>query len=264
MAREKRIDFQKAKDDNTILKGMVRECRKIKDSNGSEKNELFVSCGEIGVIIPENEVDLFPFQKAIRHLVGEEITFCILEVFDKDVIYGSMKKAREIKTAPIIKRLKNGDVLEGTITALTERGAYIDVNGVHGFMNNYDFADDGTEIRDRYKKFETIKVKFEKYTPRGYIIFYPEAKIEGKSVISEDKIEIGSFYLGKVTKVFVDKSFVLIAPKIAVLCPPAKNIFNLRINDMVSVKIKKKFYNEQGKLRLRGEIDRIIPKQKND
>lgn len=266
MGREKKIDFELAMKNQTILRGLVRMCNKIEESDGTFREEILVETGGAGVIIEKDEVGIFPFEKSLRHLVGEEVSLVIIDVIPSEkLILGSIKKALEIKNAPVIKSLEEGEVLQGVVMKTTKHGAYILVGEVHGFMKNSDFSDDGSEIRDYYPEMSKMKVKFHKYTANGHILFRPERKRHGSEFINSDKIMPGQTFLGKIIKIFSDTEYVNIAPGIDCKCynNPNIDLGMMEVNMPALVQVKKVYRannEENGKLKIKGEIKKLLPK----
>ena len=157
MPRRAKLDFVTAKEKKTILKGVVKSLEKIESEDGVVNSLLTIDCNGSKVFITDEEVVNFPYAKSLKSLVGEEIVFTIKEVFDNDVVYGSMKEAVEVKNKPIMELLESGEVLEGKVVYETPYGVYIDIKGVQGFLKNIDFSDDGTEVSKLYPKGKMIK-----------------------------------------------------------------------------------------------------------
>ena len=254
MPNLKKMDFQKAKEEKTILSGLVRQCDQIPQDDGGKVGQLIVDCNGRSVIICEEDVVNFPYARTIASLVGEEIEFVIKEVFPEDeIVYGSMVEAYEIKRKPTMDKLKAGEVLEGVVVYPTAHGAYINVNGVQGFLRNHDFSDDGTEVKQLYPKGSKIKIVFKKFSSKGNLIFGPEEQIHGKAIISKEKIQKGQIYSGKVTGVYPERIYVNIMAGVDVLCHVPRTIADVTVGDMVRVKIQRAFVGDDGKLLVRGE-----------
>ena len=253
MSRQAKVDFAKAKEKKTILKGLV----KMYDKNaldGKIEPFLTIDCNGSKVIIEQSEVVFFPYSKSLKSLVGEEIIFTVKEVFPNNIVYGSMKEAFEVKNRPIIDLLEKGEILEGKVVYETNYGAYIDIKGVQGFLKNIDFSDDGTEVTKIYPKGSIIKVKFKRYSQNGNILLLPEEKRHGSSAVEKSDIRKGQEYIGKIVGIIPDRMFVNIIPDVDCMCRvPAQFGETYRMKEYVLVRIT--FVGEKnGKLMVRGEV----------
>lgn len=269
-------NLKDAMNNKTILKGKVIYERENKTEEGKEK-EIVVDCEGIPIFIKEDDCQKFLFAKTIISLIGEDIEFVLISAdFDNNIFYGSMKEAEDIKLKPIIETLEKGEVADAIVINTTVHGAYMYINGVHGFMRNLDFSDDGTAVRDVYSRLDTVKVKFLKYSKDGVMLFEPEHKKKGVSIVSMDSIVEGSIFRGKVTGAYPDRIYVNVAPGCDVLCNVPKNIYQIFTEDMVLVKIIHKYTTTSGTIRLKGailskdyktltpeEIEKIKEEQKN-
>lgn len=253
MSRQAKVDFAKAKEKKTILKGFVKRYEKTELEDGSLKSELTVDCSGSKVIIDGEDVVNFPYARSLKSLVGEEIIFTVKEVFPNNVVYGSMKEAFEVKNKPIVDLLLQGELLEGKVVYETPYGVYIDIKGVQGFLKNSDFSDDGTEVASIYPKGKLIKVKFKKYSKYGNIIFEPEEKRHGKSVIEKSEIKKGQIYQGKIVNILPDRMFVNIIPDVDCMCRIPVSSETFRISEYVVLMIDRVFAVDD-KLMVRGEV----------
>lgn len=258
MARNQKTDFALAKEEERILKGLVRSCEKNEFPDGKVEWHINVAYNGQSVIITEDDVINFPYAKTLVSLVGEEISFVIKDVISDDLVYGDMKKAYEIKRKPIMDKLMNGQVLEGIVVYTLPHGAYINISGVQGFLKNYDFSNDDTKVSDIYPQGSFIRVKFLRYTKNGNILFTPEKKIERKSSFDVSTIKKGQRYVGKIVDIYPDRLYVNITAGVDCLCSIPQTIANPKINDTVMIKVSKVFYGDNGKMYVRGYISNRI------
>lgn len=257
MAQVRRVDFAKAKAENKILRGLVKECEVIESTDGQKKSQLTVIHNGKTVFISQEDVINFPYSKSITSLVGEEISFVVKDVFPDDIVFGDMKKAQEIKLKPTMDRLINGEVLEGMIVYALPHGVYVNIAGVQGLLKNHKFSNDGTAVTDVYPVGDFIKVKLDKISEKGVILLAPEKPITKKSKADKESVKRGQSYIGKITATYPDRLYVNIGAGLDCLCYPSKLIPNPQIGQTVKVFIKKTFYgNKDGRLYIRGEITR--------
>lgn len=238
-----KIDFSKSMEQEKILSGLVVSCKSYHTSDIEVEYMLEVNCLGNLVNIPGSEIITHQTKSTPNFLVGENINFVVIEV-NENIIMGSMKKANEILSKPIMDKLLGGEVLKGMVSYITPYGAYINIDGVvSGFMKNYDFSDDGTEIREIYPKYSTIEVKFKKYSSNGNIIFLPAKKRKGKAMYDISQIEHGQTYLGKVTDVPSTMNYVRViidGKNLKVKCNYPRKVQDVKVGDIVVVSITKK------------------------
>lgn len=248
-----KIDFAKAKEANVILRGKVKYCRRTENT---EPDCIIVDCNENPVFIEKDECVNFPFAKTLISLIGEEVSFTVKDYEpETDICFGSMKQAYEIKKAPIMEKLKAGEVLDGIIIYQSVHGAVISINGIYGFMRNRDFSNDGTAVREVYHKHDPIKVKLLKVKDNSEILLQPETPFTGeKSIINFSNINVGNVYKGRVTGSYIDRIYVNIAPECDVLCNVPTYIDTIKTEEFVLVKIRVKKVDENGRKRLKGYI----------
>ena len=257
MPKEKKPDFPTLLKEHAILQGMVVYSEKKKDSTDDDSEFLCVDYKGTSVFILKKDAILYPYSPSLIRLVGDKIKFCVTELVEygtpNEKIYGSMKAAKEVLVAPVMERLKNGEVLTGIVLNAVQSGAYIAVGDVQGLMKNDDFSDDGSEIRDHYQRGSKIRVKFKRISKGGCIYFLPEEKKKGTSNIKIKDLSVGRVVAGKITHSFPDRVYVTVLPGVEVLCFCPTNLGLLRDNDMVSVKIKR-IYESNGEIRVKGKI----------
>jgi ribosomal protein S1 len=243
-----KIDFNKAMKDEKILSGLVVECEHYQTTGADDNYLVKVNCLGTLVTIDGSEFSEIPTRMTPRHLVGENINFTIIEITD-EAIFGSMKRATEILRKPIMDRLEAGEIMKGTVTYTTPYGAYINIDGVlSGLLKNYDFADDGTEVREVYKKYSQIEVKYKKTSENGNILFLPAKKKKGQVLYDVSKIDRGQSYLGKVTDIPINFDCVRViidGNNVRVKCDYPDRIPDIKVGDMVVITITKKYYDEE-------------------
>jgi len=256
-----KINLEKALAEKKVLKGLVTSCEDYNLSEESTQKRLLVHCLDSVIIIEEEDIVMPHHYATLKSYIGEKVNFTIKAIIENNV-YGSMKEAKEIVEKPILEKLYAGEVLEGIITYITPFGAYITIDGkLSGLMKNYDFSDDGTEIREIYSKYSKIKVKYKKTTLNGNIVFLPEERRKGKELYNIKDIKKGQFFKGKVTNITPDFEWVsvTISSNIVVGCYFPQNFPYLKNGDEVTVKIGKIEHDEtKDKYHLHGRIHTII------
>lgn len=250
-----KIDLNKAKEEKKILSGLVTACEDYKLSDDVDRRLLLVNCLGNMITIEEPEIVQLPYAVTLKSLVGEKVNFVVTDITSEGV-FGSMRLAKEITEEPILKRLLAGEVMKGTVTYTTPYGVYISIKGVvSGMMKNYDFSDDGTEIREIYPKYSDIRVKYKKTTKNGNILFLPEQKRKGQILYDIEKIEKGQTYLGKITNISPDFDYIIVTinPGITVKCTFPAKYPDTKESDEVVITISSKM-QKKGRYYLKGRV----------
>lgn len=232
--REKWVKWMQ---DETILSGVAIKCEDSSEDLAFDCKTLTIRCENEAITIIGDDIVNFPYAKTLATLLGYKVDFVVTSVTDEGII-GSMRKAQDMKAKPYIEKLEQGEVVEGQITYLTPHGAQITVGPITGFMRNYDFSDDGTEIRQVYTRWSPIKVKLKKVSSKGTYIFVPAVQKKGIAALKVDNLQAGQTVIGKITKASLEGYIVTIDAGIYVHCPPTRKYTRLQENDKVLVKIK--------------------------
>lgn len=240
MARDKRIDFEKAKEEQQVLSGFVKMAQTSTEYLNEEEPFIIVICNYRRVKIYKHEIKPLPFNQSIVALVGTMVSFILLE-YDKeaDTGIGSNLQAVNMQLKPVTDALISGKVMKGTIIRIVPHGAYISVQGVHTLMRNKDFSDNGTTIKEMYREGQPIKVVYSKTTDKGTIIVNPDKKIEGENILKVSDFTRGQIVIGKIVNVYPDRVYVNISPKIDVMCQSPEHIARIEIGEIVKLMITK-------------------------
>jgi len=96
--------------------------------------------------------------------VGQEIDVEVIEINSKThKLRVSLKKLLPKPFDEFLKNYNEGDVVTGTITSLTDFGAFVRISGVEGLLHNQDISwDKNTKCKDVLKSGEEIEVKIAK------------------------------------------------------------------------------------------------------
>ncbi len=96
--------------------------------------------------------------------VGEEIDVEVIEINpNTHKLRVSLKKLLPKPFDEFIKNYKEGDVVTGTITSLTDFGAFVRIASVEGLLHNQDISwDKNTKCKDVLKSGDEIEVKIAK------------------------------------------------------------------------------------------------------
>jgi len=96
--------------------------------------------------------------------VGQEIDVEVIEINSKThKLRVSLKKLLPKPFDEFLKNYREGDVVTGTVTSLTDFGAFVRIDGVEGLLHNQDISwDKNTKAREVLKSGEEVEVKIAK------------------------------------------------------------------------------------------------------
>ena len=96
--------------------------------------------------------------------VGEEIDVEVIEInSNTHKLRVSLKRLLPKPFDEFLKNYNEGDVVTGTITSLTDFGAFVRISGVEGLLHNQDISwDKNTKAKDVLKSGEEVEVKIAK------------------------------------------------------------------------------------------------------
>lgn len=257
MAREKSIDFNKAKENETVLEGRVILVQTNREALGDEEAYLIVACNRKRVTIYESEVEPLPFGQSIAKLIGANISFVVLAYdSETETAIGSNRIAEEKRLVPTKMALKSGKVMTAKIVKILEHGAYLSINGVNALMRNKDFSEDGTSIKEAgYKEYQPIEVKYIRDSANGLILVAPTKVIKSENKIDIKTLERGQLIVGKVCSVFPERVYVNISKGIDVMCEYPTFVSDLKQGETAKMKIIKVNLEEK---KVRGVIIDIL------
>lgn len=96
--------------------------------------------------------------------VGSDIDVEVIEVNPKThKLRVSLKRLLPKPFDEFVKSFKEGDIVTGTVTSLTDFGAFVKIGGVEGLLHNQDASwEKGTKCRDLFKSGDEVEVKIAK------------------------------------------------------------------------------------------------------
>jgi len=96
--------------------------------------------------------------------VGQEIDVEVIEINSKThKLRVSLKRLLPKPFDEFLKKYNEGDVVTGTVTSLTDFGAFVRIDGVEGLLHNQDISwDKNTKAKDVLKSGEEVEVKIAK------------------------------------------------------------------------------------------------------
>ncbi len=157
--------------------------------------------------LPGSQVDLRPL-KNFDHLMRTPQTFECVKLDKKrgNIVLSRraiMEKIRDHDRDKIISKIKEGDVVKGTVKNLTEWGAFIDLNGVDALLHITDISWSRVNRPSELLAIgQSIKVVINKIDPVTKKISVGSKQLtEDPYVKSIDKYKVGKNYPATVTKV---------------------------------------------------------------
>ncbi len=96
--------------------------------------------------------------------VGQEIDVEVIEINSKThKLRVSLKRLLPKPFDEFLKKYNEGDIVTGTVTSLTDFGAFVRIDGVEGLLHNQDISwDKNTKARDVLKSGDEVEVKIAK------------------------------------------------------------------------------------------------------
>ncbi|WP_345990122.1 30S ribosomal protein S1 [Sulfurimonas sp. HSL1-2] len=96
--------------------------------------------------------------------VGSDIDVEVIDVDpDKHKLRVSLKRLLPKPFDEFAKKFKEGDIVTGTVTSLTDFGAFVKIAGVEGLLHNQDTTwEKGVKAKDLFKAGEEVEVKIAK------------------------------------------------------------------------------------------------------
>ena len=96
--------------------------------------------------------------------VGEDIDVEVIDVDpEKHKLRVSLKRLLPKPFDEFVKKRKEGDVVKGIVTSLTDFGAFVKIDGVEGLLHNQDTTwDKGAKAKDLFTSGDEVEVKIAK------------------------------------------------------------------------------------------------------
>jgi len=157
--------------------------------------------------LPGSQVDLKPL-KSFDHLMRVPQTFECVKLDKKrgNIVLSRraiMERIRDHDREKIVSKMKEGDVVQGTVKNLTDWGAFIDLNGADALLHITDISWSRISRPSELLSIgQSIKVKITKIEPDNKKISVGVKQLtEDPYAKSIDKYEIGKTYEAIITKV---------------------------------------------------------------
>jgi small subunit ribosomal protein S1 len=103
------------------------------------KGGFFVDISGVRSFLPVSQVDIC-FVKDVNSYIGQTYDFIIIEFYrnKKNVVLSRRKllqEAKDVARIDALKKIEEGQIIDGTISNITKFGAFVDLNGVAGLLH---------------------------------------------------------------------------------------------------------------------------------
>ncbi len=166
--------------------------------------------------LPQSQVDVKP-RKNFDDLYKVPQKFEIVKIDQrrKNIVLSRraiIEKNRNVDRDKIISKIKEGDVLQGTIKNITSFGAFVDLNGVDSLLHINEISYSRIERpSDVFSIGESIKVKVIKIDEAKKISVSVKALTEDPYLKAIDGFEVGKQYPATISKVMDYGAFARLA-----------------------------------------------------
>lgn len=210
----KRLEARKAWTELEGKEGEIVTVKVTKDVKGG----LSVDYNGVRGFIPASMIDTF-FVKDTKRFVGEEIEAKIIEINAADNRFilsrRAVVEAEQIEMRKeAFAQLQEGDIVEGTVSRVTNFGAFVDLGGIDGLVHVSELSHNRIkQASDAVKPGDQVNVKILKLDEEaGRLSLSLKATQPGPWEQVEEKAPIGSTVEGKVKRLTDFGAFVEILP----------------------------------------------------
>jgi small subunit ribosomal protein S1 len=204
------IKINAASKANQPIEGIIRK---------QNKGGYLVDIG-IDAFLPSSQVDTH-FSKNADNYIGKKFQFLITEMnLEKRNIVLSRRKLLEaenkVKKNKALAEIKEGDVIEGTVTGLTGFGAFVDIGGIEGLLHIGDISwQHIKKVETVLKTGQKVQVQILKIDPvAGKVSLGMKQLIERPWNKAVEKYPAGTVVKGKITSITTFGVFVELEPGI--------------------------------------------------
>lgn len=210
----KRLEARKAWTELEGHEGDIVTVKVTKDVKGG----LSVDYNGVRGFIPASMIDTY-FVKDTKKFVGEDIEAKIIEVNASDNRFILSRRAVvEAETIELRKeafaQLQEGDIVEGTVSRITNFGAFVDLGGIDGLVHVSELSHGRvTKPSDVVTAGDKVNVKILKLDEEaGRLSLSLKATLPGPWDEVEEKAPVGSTVEGKVKRLTDFGAFVELYP----------------------------------------------------
>lgn len=241
-----------AMENKNILKAVVKGVYKDKELNVPV---MLLDIKGAKAIIPVHEVDLRQKLKTLTGFIGREVYYIVIGVDEETgIITCSRKQAQEIQEDKVFEKIQDKEPFVGQVVNVLPYGAFVEIEGLVGFLKNSDFSTDFTSVKEIHKLGENIKVRFKEVSDSGKLLFESPVKYKSKEQVDINEFERGQIRLGFVKAIKPWGCYVNVAPGLDALCPVPIDL-EIEEETRVSIKITKV---DSEKRQVRGKIVKVL------
>lgn len=148
------------------------------------------------------------WEKNLKHpsdivTVGQEIDTEVIELdLENRKLRVSLKRLQAKPFDEFLKNNKEGDVVTGTITTITDFGAFVKIGGIEGLLHNEDASWDNKRCKELFNVGDEVEVAITKIDPSSERVSLSRKKLEDSPVKAfADSHKIGDIVNGPVLSV---------------------------------------------------------------
>ena len=182
---------------------------------------LAVEVDGVRIFIPASLVSDV-YEKDLGKYEGQEISFVLIEYNPKKRRYIGDRKQLLVKEKSeaqqaLLERIKEGDVIEGSIKNVTDFGAFVDLGGIDGLLHISEMSWGRIEHPKKiFKVGEAVKVRIKEINGNKIAL---TAKFDDQNpwIDAASKYSVGSVVTGKVARMTDFGAFVELEPGVDAL-----------------------------------------------
>ncbi|HMK48872.1 MAG TPA: 30S ribosomal protein S1, partial [Thermodesulfovibrionales bacterium] len=174
---------------------------------GKTKGGFSVDISRVNAFLPGSQVDVKPI-KDVDSLIGKKMPFKVLKLNNKlsNVIVSRraiLEEELQKKKVETLKRIEEGQIMNGTVKNITDYGVFVDLGGIDGLLHISDISwgriNHPSEFFSVGDEIEVIILKYEKEHDK-VTLGYKQKKPDPWFVVDE-KYPVGKRVTGKVVSI---------------------------------------------------------------
>ena len=185
---------------------------------GRVKGGFTVDLNGATAFLPGSQIDVRPIRD-VTPLIGVAQPFALLKM---DKLRGNivvsrravLEETRAEQRTEMIKNLKEGEIVDGTVKNITDYGAFIDLGGVDGLLHVTDISWKRiTNPAELLSVGQTVKVQVIKFnTDTGRVSLGMKQLEEDPWIGVNEKFAVGTRFTGKISNIADYGVFIELAP----------------------------------------------------
>ena len=203
------LDLEKAMNAGERINGVIF---------GRVKGGFTVDLNGATAFLPGSQIDVRPIRD-VTPLIGVAQPFALLKM---DKLRGNivvsrravLEETRAEQRTEMIKNLKEGEIVDGTVKNITDYGAFIDLGGVDGLLHVTDISWKRiTNPAEILSVGQTVKVQVIKFnTDTGRVSLGMKQLEEDPWIGVNEKFAVGTRFTGKISNIADYGVFIELAP----------------------------------------------------